>query len=158
MERLKPTFALVARWRYGQNPYGIPDKVSWDDGTPATLEEYWAHELDTHECIRGRKGGVEVHIYPEIIADLRFDRTVGSWVAEGPGVLPAVLDEPDAEISDAMLLAALCRLPVFYRARVHRNSGNLGCTYFLQRNERKEHYERTCTTPQLVLGNNAGPR
>ncbi|HUN85972.1 MAG TPA: hypothetical protein VMU48_16455 [Terracidiphilus sp.] len=138
MQRLKPTFVLIARWRYGQTPYGIPDRVFWDDGSPATLEEYWAHELDTQECIRGAKGGVEVHIYPEIIADLSFDPVIGSWVLGGPGVSPAVLDEPDPEISDEMLLAALCRLPTFYRTRVHRNGGTLGCTYFLEQNKKDD--------------------
>lgn len=121
MDIIKPTFALIARWKVAKDIYFTPpDRVRWDDGSPATVDEYWAHELDTQECIQGDKGGLEMRIYPEIIADVEFNPSLGAWVADGPGVASSALEESDPDASDDFILAALCRLPIYYRARVHR--------------------------------------
>ena len=40
---------LIARWKPEQeSAYEMPSAIMWEDDTPATMDDYRAHELDTH--------------------------------------------------------------------------------------------------------------
>jgi hypothetical protein len=122
MDTCRPTFYLIARWRHTKDVYSsTPDYIRWDDGSPATFNDYLNHQYDTQECLR-RKNGLEIRIFPELIADVKFNPTLGAWGIEGAGVDPSILAEHDPEASDDSVLCAVCKLPIYYRVRIHRVS------------------------------------
>jgi hypothetical protein len=70
---------LVAKWLPDQDAsVDPPHTVIWSDGRPATQEDYLAHLEDTHSLFVSDKG-IELHMFPEIIADVRYDRAAGTW-------------------------------------------------------------------------------
>jgi hypothetical protein len=66
---------------------------------------------------RGRK---EVHIYPDIVAEVYFDRYAKSWAIRGEDVTACVLDVCDPLATDHDIIAPLATLPTFYRAKIIR--------------------------------------
>jgi hypothetical protein len=114
---------LIAMWSLGQEP-GIEEPVSvvWEDGSPATLADYRAHELDTRISYSDDDGEAQCHMFPDVIADVSFEEDVCDWVVRGQGVIPAALDLKNPRAPDADIYAALITFPtVLYKARIIRS-------------------------------------
>jgi hypothetical protein len=58
---------LIAKWKPELEPaYDEPSSVVWEDGAPATLNDYRTHELDTHGLHASDDGGMECHVFREL--------------------------------------------------------------------------------------------
>jgi len=63
---------LTATWLKGQNPlYDLPISIVWEDGRPATSKEFHAHHDDT-QVREDTDGRQQIHIYPEIVAQVYY--------------------------------------------------------------------------------------
>jgi hypothetical protein len=112
---------LIAKWKPELEPaYDEPSSVVWEDGTPATLNDYRTHELDSHSLHASDDGGMERHMFPEIVADVVFDSNVRDWVMRGRDVNPAVLGLHDPAVTDLEILTEIFTFPTVYRHRVIR--------------------------------------
>ena len=76
-------------------------------------------KLDTHELVETPEG-VELRMYPKLIADVRYDYYAGTWFVVPPGEEPVSLDLPNFKATDEEITAALHQLPIVYRSVVHR--------------------------------------
>lgn len=99
---------LKATWESAWEP-GVdePSSVSWEDGRAATLEEFHAHEVDTHFWAEDDNGKMSKFMFPEIVGDVVFDRNVKDWVVQGPGVVTTALALEDPNAQDDEIIAAL---------------------------------------------------
>jgi hypothetical protein len=112
---------LIVKWKPELEPaYDEPSSVVWDNGTRATLNDWRAHELDTHCLHASDDGGMERHVFPEIVADVTFDTDVQDWVLSGRDVNPAALRLHDPAATDGQILAEVFTLPTVYRHRTIR--------------------------------------
>jgi hypothetical protein len=66
--------------------------VVWEDGTPATPNDYRAHELDTRSLHATDNGGIECHMFPKIVAEVKFHRDEQDWVVTAPAFRPSAWD------------------------------------------------------------------
>ena len=65
---------LIASWTSDQEPgTEMPTTLKWEDGTPATLDDFAQHQLDTRTLVAGRDGGMEQHFFPDVFAEIVFD-------------------------------------------------------------------------------------
>jgi hypothetical protein len=111
---------LIAKWKPEQDcSIELPHTVYWSDGSPATSEDYLEHILDTRTVSNGI-GGVELRMFPNVIANVRFELHARQWVISGDGVKPAALGITDRSASDDSILAELATWPIVYRVRIHR--------------------------------------
>jgi hypothetical protein len=112
---------LIAKWKPELEPaYDEPSSVVWEDGTPATLNDYRTHELDTHSLHASDDGGIECHVFPDIVADVTFDANVHDWVMSGQDLNPAALGLNDPAATDEAILAEIFTFPTVYRHRIIR--------------------------------------
>jgi hypothetical protein len=112
---------LKATWEGACEPcVDGPSSVSWEDGRPATLEDFHTHELDTHFWSEDDDGHMCKFMYPDIIADVVFDRHVMDWVVQGSGVVTTALDLKDPNTPDGDIVAALFTLETVYKSRIIR--------------------------------------
>ena len=112
---------LIAKWKPELEPaYDEPSSVVWEDGTPATLNDYRTHELDTHSLHATDNGGMECHMFPEIVAEVTFHRDVQDWVVTGPGVATVGLELHDPNAKDEQIIAELYTFPLIFRANIVR--------------------------------------
>lgn len=111
---------LIAAWTLDQDPtIDHPKTVRWADGDSADFDDYLAHSMSTHTFVVGGNG-IELHMYPAVVGDVRYDPSVRRWVmivGVGPIV---VLDLDDEDAPDDQIMAELFTYPVVYRARIHR--------------------------------------
>jgi len=113
--------ALIARWATHEGAtLEPPHLVQWEDGTPATKEDYRKHIEDTHTWIVKSPSSIERHIFPDIVADVHYDTVAGTWGISGQGVEPALLMLKNPSATDDQIMEELYTFPVIYRARVHR--------------------------------------
>jgi len=111
---------LVARFAADSDlVYDRPLEIRWDNGGPASLETYRRHRADTRTLIQ-TADGMELRLYPEITGDVRFDAFHRLWFVVPVGGEPLSLDLRRPDATDLDLRAALFRMPVFYKARIHR--------------------------------------
>jgi hypothetical protein len=99
----------------------LPSSLKWDNGTPASLDDYMKHQLDTHSLHVGDDGGMECHMFPEIVANVTFDADVQDWVMSGRDVNPAALGLNDLAASDREILAEIFTFPTVYRHMIIRS-------------------------------------
>jgi len=113
--------ALIAKWatHEGAN-LEPPHLVQWENGTPATQEDYRKHLDDTHVWIINSPGSIERRSFPDIVADIRYDTVSGAWAINGQSVEPALLTLTNADATDDQIMEELYTFPVIYRARIHR--------------------------------------
>jgi len=97
-----------------------PHSVVWEDGRPATIQEFWEHSEDTRLCIVPEGGGWEHHIFPEIVAEVFYCHHGRVWGVRGDGVEPASLGVTNPNASDHALQMALSAMPIVYRAKIIR--------------------------------------
>ena len=113
--------ALIARWlRQEDTTLKTPHMVFWEDGTLATHDDYQKHLDDTHTWISNSPSGVELRIFPDIVADVRYDIWAGVWALSGESVRPAALSITDPNATCDQIVAELYTFPIVYRARIHR--------------------------------------
>jgi hypothetical protein len=111
---------LVAKWTWEQDSaVDPPASVKWGDGRPATLDDYVGHTGDTHVLVESTDG-LECRIFPDIVADVRYDAFARTWFVTGAGVETMSLDLSDLNATDHEITAALYELPTVYRAVIHR--------------------------------------
>ncbi len=112
---------LIAKWKPELEPaYDEPSSVVWADGTPATLNDYRAHELDTYSFHACDDGGMERQMFPEIVADVIFDTNVRDWVIRGRDVNPAALGLHDPAATDQEILTEIFTFPTIYKHTIIR--------------------------------------
>ncbi|RZU38829.1 hypothetical protein [Edaphobacter modestus] len=98
-----------------------PHSVGWEDGSPATLQDYREHAEDTYSLVVNRAQGFEQHIFPVIVGEVRFETNVGDWVVRGPGVVTAACDVKNPNAPDDEIYAAIATFPVAYKVRIIRS-------------------------------------
>jgi hypothetical protein len=112
---------LIAKWKPKLEPaHDEPSSVVWEDGTAATLNDYRTHELDTHSLHASDDGGTECHMFPDIVAEVTFDRDARDWVVRGPGFATVGLELNDPHAKDEQIIAELYTFPIVYRANIIR--------------------------------------
>jgi hypothetical protein len=70
--------------------------------------------------------GMEVRMFPAIVADVRYDHFAQTWAIGGDGVVPYPLDLTDPDAPDDQIMAALYTLPMVYRSNICRDRAALG--------------------------------
>lgn len=114
---------LIACWTQDQDPsVEHPKSVRWADGRKATLDDYQRHMLDTHKLIYDGTGLMELHMFPNIVAEVSYDLQAKAWMVSGRGVIPQMLDITDPQAEDDQIIAELYSFPVVYRAIIKRTS------------------------------------
>jgi hypothetical protein len=112
---------LIASWTMNQDAsMEEPCSVKWGDGTVATLDDFRAHQLDTHTFRFDGSNHLERHMFPGIVADVTFDANVHDWVMSGQDVNPAALGLNDPAATDEAILAEIFTFPTVYRHRITR--------------------------------------
>jgi len=111
---------LIAKWTSEQDPvFEDPACVVWGDGRPAYQEDYLIHRSDTRELV-DTPDGMEMHMFPSVVADIRFDAFYGTWFVTAKGQESISLDLFNVDATDAEIRSALHDLAVIYRAVIHR--------------------------------------
>jgi hypothetical protein len=117
---------LIAKWSPEQEPaYEEPSKVVWEDGSSATVADYRAHLLDSHSLHASDDGGMECHMYPDIVGEVIYDMFAKSWVVRSPGLTTAALELHDPDATDDEITTELFSLPIVYRANIVRCPGSV---------------------------------
>jgi hypothetical protein len=112
---------LTARWATdGNSTLEPPSLIWWTDGTPATQADYHKHLSDTHTWVITPLMSIERRVYPDIVADVRYDAPAGSWTISGNEVTPASLELADPHSTDDDIMAELYTFTTVYRVRIHR--------------------------------------
>jgi hypothetical protein len=115
------SMALIAKWNRNQDPsMERPSSVRWEDGTRATHDDYLQHMLDTHTLVGDCEDGVEVRMFPGVVAEVRYDHSAQTWTVGGGGVTPFALDLTDPNAPDDQIMAALYTLPMVYHSNIYR--------------------------------------
>jgi len=113
---------LTARWQKDQDTTREePCSIKWSDGTSATLNDYRSHQLDTHSLRFDEPDHVALDIYPDIVAEVTFDRDARDWVVRGTGVATVGLELHDPNAKDEQIIAELYTFPIVYRANIIRS-------------------------------------
>ena len=94
--------------------------MRWADGTPATHNDYLKHRLDTHTFVGDGENGMELRMFPGIVADVLYDSSALTWTVSGVDVRSSALDLTDPTAPDDRIIAALYALPVVYRSNIIR--------------------------------------
>jgi hypothetical protein len=121
MSKAMKTKVLIANWTVDQDPcVDPPATVYWEDRSPATINDYVVHSIGTHSLTIGEDDGMECRMFPDIVADLRYDRFAASWAVSGEGIEPFSLQLFDQNATDAEIIGELYLFPIVYKARIHR--------------------------------------
>lgn len=114
------TLSLIAEWPLGQEFTSVrPEHVYWADGTSATHDDYMA--LQDYTYLLKQQGSRMVkHIFPSIIADVKFDNASGRWRVSGPEVESFCLELFDPNIADDQITAEMSTYRVVYKHRILR--------------------------------------
>ena len=97
-----------------------PCWIRWGDGTAATLDDYREHQLDTHSLRFDDPDYIVLDMYPDIVAEVMFDRYAQDWVVTGPGIATVGLELHDPNAKDEQIIAELYCFPLVYRANIIR--------------------------------------
>jgi hypothetical protein len=112
---------LIATWTKDQDVgTELPSSLKWEDGTVATLDDYEKHQLDTHSLHAHDDGGMECHMFGDIVAEVTFDRYAQDWVVTGPDIASVGLELHDPNAKDEQIIAELYTFPLVYRADIIR--------------------------------------
>ena len=115
---------LIAKWKREEEPaHNEPSTLVWEDGAPATMDDYRAHFLDTHSLREGDDGGMECLMFPEVVAEVVYDRFANDWVVKGPDVVTAALELHSPDATDEDITTELFTFPIVYRAKIVRHQG-----------------------------------
>lgn len=89
-----------------------PEEVKWEDGTPATIEDYYKNQNATFSSQMTERGLVSVY-FPDIVAVTKYDAVKGHWVLYSEGK-HLDLRETDPEASDETLTFELATYETVY--------------------------------------------
>lgn len=121
METTDLARTLIARFDPGQRPLQeFPRDIRWQDGTLATKDDFETHILDTYAITGDVKKGMEIQMFPNIVAEVRFDARRAAWIMSGYAVIPTNLDLTDPNTPDDQIIARLDPRLVRYRFTIHR--------------------------------------
>lgn len=98
----------------------IPKEVIWEDGTPASLDDYYRNQTATQSSYPTEDGMVTV-ICPDVVAVARFDIVRERWVLEAPGGGPFALEQTDPCATDEDLKDEISSYPVAYQTTIDRS-------------------------------------
>jgi len=112
---------LIARWDEGQDVSTDPPRnINWSNGLPATMRDYEDHMDDTRTFVTAENGHLELHMFPNIEAEVVFDPVKQLWIVQGPGVVSYFLENTDPNAGDFDLLSEVWMQSIIYRAVVKR--------------------------------------
>jgi hypothetical protein len=112
---------LVAVWTPSQDTRNEqPRSIRWKDGSPASLDAYIEHSVGTRILREDRPDRIELHMFPDIVADVAYDEFAASWVVKDAGFGGCSLDIADRAADDYEPIAALSTSRVVYRAAIRR--------------------------------------
>jgi hypothetical protein len=115
------TMKLIVHWGPDETAdLQVPKEVIWEDGTMATLDDYYKNQNATQSSEQTDKGFVTV-LMPDLVAVTRFDTSKGHWVLESPTGDPLDLLEPDPNASDEALKQEIESFPVIYKTTFDRS-------------------------------------
>jgi len=61
---------LIATWLSSQQPgFDLPDAAFWEDGSPATEDDYFEHRRDTRIRVATKCGGSKWLLFPDVVAE-----------------------------------------------------------------------------------------
>jgi hypothetical protein len=116
-----PSQRLIVFWGpENEADYQTPNEVKWEDGTPATLEDYRKHQSSTRTSQLTDRGHATV-LFPDVSSVTRFDVPKGHWVVEASNGDVLDLLEADPNASDQTLLKEISMNPVIYQTTVDRS-------------------------------------
>ena len=98
----------------------IPKAVKWEDGTSATLDDYYKNQCATQTSESTDKGMVTV-IFPDVVATVRFDVAKSHWLLQALSGGPIDLEQTDPNASDETLKWEISCYPVVYRTTFDRS-------------------------------------
>lgn len=111
---------LIASWNSGETPgTDEPRLVRWEDGSAASLLDYRTHERDTRTVVQNGDH-LELHMFPSIVAEVRYDNSVRAWKLSGQGVIPTTLDITDPNAKNDEITMELEVSKIVYRAVIIR--------------------------------------
>jgi hypothetical protein len=112
---------LFAKWKRGQDPTcDDPAEIHWENGKPASLDDHIRHLDETH-LTKKIDGRIVRIMFPDIVADVRFDKNILRWVCQAPGQPRVIMELSDPDIDDYAIIAELYAYPLVYRAVIHRD-------------------------------------
>jgi hypothetical protein len=115
------TQRLIAYWGPEKEAdYQVPKELKWEDGTPATLHDYWKLQHSTRTSRLTEKGHATV-LFPDVSSVTRFDIHKRHWVVEASNGDVLDLLEADPNASDKALLKEISMNPVIYQTTVCRS-------------------------------------
>jgi hypothetical protein len=102
--------------------FQVPEEVKWEDGSPATLDDYFKNQMATQSSTYTERGSVTV-IFPGVVANTHYDVLRCHWVLRDPTSTgdPMVLDETDPNASDEALNQELSSYPFQYKSTFDRS-------------------------------------
>lgn len=74
------------------------------DGRAATLADFQEHRIDTYTFV-GQPDHMEIHMFPDIVAEVYYDQGLGAWHTRGRGVTPRMLSLKDPNIDNHQIIA-----------------------------------------------------
>ena len=126
------TMKLIVHWGPDETAdLQVPKEVIWEDGTLATLDDYYKNQTATQSSEQTDQGYVTV-LDPDLVAVTRFDTSKGHWILEARtgGPLDLLIEDPQA--SDEALKQEIESFPVIYKTtfdRSHLTSLRCRCAF-----------------------------
>lgn len=113
---------LIATW-FNPDPEneGPPHELRWGDGTRASMRDYLENVDSTFKFVHLSPICVEQHIFPDIVATVRFDKAAGKWAVSGDGVEPFELFSTNPSATDAEIRLQMFTAETVYRFRIVRD-------------------------------------
>ena len=75
--------------------------------------------VGTHSWLE-ESNGMELHMFLDIVAEVRYDHHVQRWHLTGDGITPVTLSLTDPRAPDDQIVAELYTRPIVYQARIYR--------------------------------------
>ena len=94
--------------------------MKWEDGTPATLNDYYENQSATQTSFGTDKGLVTI-VSPDITAIAKYDVVKCHWALLAPGGESFDPEETDPNASDKTLMDEISSYPVAYMTVIDRS-------------------------------------
>lgn len=108
---------LIAYWgAEAEADLQVPQRLQWEDGSAATLDDYKKHQHDTQSSHHNEDGEMVTVIFPDLVAFAKYDLVRNRWYLEAPGGGSFYLQQADPNASDEVLKREILSYPMEYRA------------------------------------------
>jgi len=114
---------LIVHWGQAETAdMQEPQEIKWDDGTPATLDDYIRLSSST-QCSHGTERGMVTIFYSNVVAVASYDASKGHWVIQEQGSRggPAQLLQTNPAATDEELQYEIANHRVAYRTTINRS-------------------------------------